>query len=1613
MRPSSFFAPAVQLVCSSLLFMAVLALVLAWMPSPARAQTDTEIRPVDFMVSGQVTELGGAALERSWVRIVRLDTEEVVVDRAFSGPDGSLVTAFTVPLEVTVGLPEEPPAPELPGVTVSSFQMGRIGPNPYPKTQRGNTLLAYLSPPGSPVPELELFDVRGRRQKPGQSAPSGVYFYRLRFGERLTNARKLLLLSDRLPQVKLVQASSEAELRGELPAAALAARKAPEGVLSVRVEIRKAGYTGQELSLELDSTSANPIQVELAPEATPSASFTKLDGLAAGEAVAFDASASLSPDGQALHYSWEFGDGSRADGETVAHVYRSAGSYDVSLTVRSTWGSVDTAVSTVSVLSGPPPAATDAEMVVLVADALGNLLPGVEVDLVDGSSTATTDASGAATLGSLPTELPFSLRLRKDGYATQIFPTELPAGTQFSSVELTMRQRRTPAVLARIEDGGAEFGEDGVFVDLPPDALVHSDGSPASGEATLSLTPVDVTDDLAAKAFPGGYQGVQPDGNRGLILSYGVSEFAIEQGNEALQLAPGALATIEIPIYTGGVNAGDFIALWSVDESSGLWTEEGVGEVVTSSASPSGFSLRASVGHFSWWNADRFEDDPYRPIPRCKIKDSEGLPTLDIPAGGACFIEGRVSGPNAPVGRPTAPVPPSGGRPLPMPSGRSCSFSASAEGGSLRGTIDFVGQANVEEELIIVLETLDPPSGLIQLPVDQEVSMTTDGEVDRWSLQILEGQTISLTIRTAVGSTLQGDARLRDPQGQLMESSSFSSASPAVLFAEEAAAGIWTVEVESSANAPGAYRLRGRLVESISLAADTAVEVDLVSGLYQPFTFELSAGTWYSLDYLRVAGSGSRTNWDLRAPDGSSLGSAFSTRIDTNAGLFLASQDGVHRLDLLSENLEGRVRVTLRSAPELIAGGGHDLQADYKAYQYYRITGVAGRMMRAAADESGGFRGNYTWVDGTGAGLPTVWNYQFGSSNGSVAVVVPEVEIFLLVNSSYSAPSVGKLSYRLGLPYIGESVPLTSDAQGRSELSSTLDTTGQAKLHLFTAGAGDALELLVQPGVSSPLGQSASISVHLLNGGDILSPEFAVQARASGGSITAGLPPELLEVRSYLLPSAGTYAILVYDNEDGTGSYRLRVDQVSSSSSIVVDEDLVERPDATTRSVTAAFLAIQDGGSLEIAPGEYVFYDYLEMEATGAAIAGAGRDLTTLRRTTGGFILYAGSSIGSLRDLTLEGIRRSFDQSVSLQRPDGTVLEDLRIHPVAGSSSLAEAIEVNAGDGLVIRRVEVLDALMAVNMRNTNNVLIEDCLFSGDAQRVYNTGGHENTVQRNTWNSTAIGTAIQLDSGAGHQVRENAITISTSDFGAAANDEAIVVEDQDSDGSHPIGLVQDNRIVTNEAGLYLRAGYSGSKLVCERNRVEMLDSFGDRALHILPVRSDGTGTIIARNNVFLGVSAYRGVYCQQAEFLEEVWVANNTIQLAPASNTQAAYATIEIARANSGFSGALPVTVVNNVFSGIGPTTAVKISVDCTADSDFNLFHQYATIYADGTSTTGTNDLSGQDPLLMGDDLTLDDASPAIDSGAGVAQYPEVPTDDFSNAVRPQGTGVDRGAHER
>jgi glucose/arabinose dehydrogenase len=107
----------------------------------------------------------------------------------------------------------------------------------------------------------------------------------------------------------------------------------------------KVGPGGALLYLSIFDGAVYRIQYQAASNQPPTATFTAipLQG-PAPLSVTFNASGSADPNGDALSYSWNFGDGSPAGaGVTVSHTYQKKGPYTAVLTVSDGRGGVATA----------------------------------------------------------------------------------------------------------------------------------------------------------------------------------------------------------------------------------------------------------------------------------------------------------------------------------------------------------------------------------------------------------------------------------------------------------------------------------------------------------------------------------------------------------------------------------------------------------------------------------------------------------------------------------------------------------------------------------------------------------------------------------------------------------------------------------------------------------------------------------------------------------------------------------------------------------------------------------------------------------------------------------------------------------------------------------------------------------------------------------------------------------------------------------------------------------------------------------------------------------------------------------------------------------------------
>ncbi len=322
----------------------------------------------------------------------------------------------------------------------------------------------------------------------------------------------------------------------------------------------------------------------------------------------------------------------------------------------------------------------------------------------------TTDRSGTATLD-LPPEAELTLVFKATGYANQVIPVKTPVSGTTIDLDVTLIPRGALQTVDNFPHISLT-GSDGAKVSLTPN-FIDSQGNQVnvSSGVSLTITPVDVSTPVGVAAFPGDFAGIaQGQANPTPIISYGTVEYQFTRNSDGavLQLANGQTADIQIPIYVTthqdgtAIAVGDTIPLWSLDEKTGIWMQEGSGTVVASTASPTGLALSATVSHFTWWNCD------------VSMNSARATVTVNAPEAGTAIIKARTAAnigwrPNSVdtvinVGSSTSP--------LPIPSnGEVCfwaeiTFTSGSAATTPESCITAAPNANVNVNLVIQGGTL-------------------------------------------------------------------------------------------------------------------------------------------------------------------------------------------------------------------------------------------------------------------------------------------------------------------------------------------------------------------------------------------------------------------------------------------------------------------------------------------------------------------------------------------------------------------------------------------------------------------------------------------------------------------------------------------------------------------------------------------------------------------------------------------------------------------------------------------------------------------------------------------------------------------------------------------
>ena len=300
-------------------------------------------------------------------------------------------------------------------------------------------------------------------------------------------------------------------------------------------------------------------------------------------------------------WQWDFGDGGTSALQNPQYTFEIHGTYTVTLTVSSADGTdtsslaeavvvapadTTTKITVVGVRGFPITDVTASSSTFEIIDQNNNELDQFEIILTSNSESGV-------------------IRISKEGYIDGLLHLQ---NSELDQTKVLTLLDRLPPIKVDALMGGEYIGIDGATVVLPEEAFVNANGESVTGTIDLYITPVDISDELKIKAFPGSFYGMPDESTipagedlQQQLFSFGVAAFSFYQNDEKLQLKDGLNAELKLPIYASkdiydeDLVIGGVIPMWILDEETGVWVQEGQGTIIANPLVASGFSLKSST----------------------------------------------------------------------------------------------------------------------------------------------------------------------------------------------------------------------------------------------------------------------------------------------------------------------------------------------------------------------------------------------------------------------------------------------------------------------------------------------------------------------------------------------------------------------------------------------------------------------------------------------------------------------------------------------------------------------------------------------------------------------------------------------------------------------------------------------------------------------------------------------------------------------------------------------------------------------------------------------------------------------------------------------------------
>lgn len=206
-----------------------------------------------------------------------------------------------------------------------------------------------------------------------------------------------------------------------------------------------------------------------------------------------------------------------------------------------------------------------------------------------------TDQNGYFRLKGRGDSKQATVRVEKAGYFTS-YAGFIPEKGVDARLEIVLQEKELAGSLASSGGGTITFGN-GNKVEFAANAFTDAAGQPYTGSVLVYAIYLDPSQSSTPLQIPGSFAGISADGQRQFLESFGMMHVLLESpAGQRLNISKPATLTMSVPADRVA-KAPSVIPLWYLDETTGLWREEG--EAVLQNGRYVG-----QVSHFSLWNCD-------------------------------------------------------------------------------------------------------------------------------------------------------------------------------------------------------------------------------------------------------------------------------------------------------------------------------------------------------------------------------------------------------------------------------------------------------------------------------------------------------------------------------------------------------------------------------------------------------------------------------------------------------------------------------------------------------------------------------------------------------------------------------------------------------------------------------------------------------------------------------------------------------------------------------------------------------------------------------------------------------------------------------------------------